>query len=43
MSIVMEAARRLDEWKRIRRLVPSFKEIYQPTGHHAVDEDERDG
>ena len=26
--LIMEAARRVDEWERLRKLVPSFKEIY---------------
>ncbi|MGE0712024.1 MAG: DUF4388 domain-containing protein [Planctomycetota bacterium] len=27
-EILMEAMRRVDEWKRIRRAIPSFKEVY---------------
>ncbi len=27
-AVIMEAARRVDEWERLRRQVPSFREIY---------------
>ena len=30
-SIIMEAARRLDEWEKIRKRIPTFREIVCPT------------
>jgi tetratricopeptide (TPR) repeat protein len=33
-SLIMEAARRIDEWEMIRTRVPSTAEIYRYTGHN---------
>ncbi|HBP16445.1 MAG TPA: hypothetical protein DEA08_01455 [Planctomycetes bacterium] len=38
-EILMEAMRRIDEWGRIRRSIPSFKEVYAAT-RDPSDEDE---
>ena len=38
-EILMEAMRRIDEWKRIRRSIPSFREVYVAT-REASDEDD---
>lgn len=39
-EILMEAMRRVDEWKRIKRSIPSFKEVYVAT--RASSEDDRE-
>ncbi len=37
-EILMEAMRRVDEWKRIRRSIPSFREVYVATRDPAPDD-----
>ena len=41
-QLIMEAARRVDEWERLRKLVPSTKEIYtlDPAARKAIDKGE---
>ena len=40
--LIMEAARRVDEWERLRKHVPSFKAIYclDETGRKAIESGE---
>lgn len=39
-EILMEAMRRVDEWKRIRRSIPSFREVYVATREASEDDPE---
>jgi DNA-binding transcriptional regulator YdaS (Cro superfamily) len=41
-EILMEAMRRIDEWGRIRRAIPSFKEVYVAARGPSEDDDEID-
>ena len=39
-EILMEAMRRIDEWGRIRRAIPSFREVYVSTREPSEEDDE---
>lgn len=39
-EILMEAMRRVDEWKRIRRSIPSFREVYVATREPEEEDDD---
>jgi tetratricopeptide (TPR) repeat protein len=39
-EILMEAMRRIDEWSRIRRSIPSFREVYVATRDPSQEDDE---
>ncbi|MEZ6188303.1 MAG: DUF4388 domain-containing protein [Planctomycetota bacterium] len=41
-SILMEAMRRVDEWKRIKRAIPSFREVYVASREPSDDDEELD-
>ncbi|MCA8921539.1 MAG: DUF4388 domain-containing protein [Planctomycetes bacterium] len=41
-SILMEAMRRVDEWQRIKRAIPSFREVYVAGREPSEDDEELD-
>ena len=41
-EILMEAMRRIDEWKRIRRSIPSFREVYVAAREPVTEGDDAD-